>query len=1159
MAFILLFTIGGIPEKFGAGIGVGGLSAVAAAANVSSQDGIGYSGPIASNEVTGTVFTGYQAWPSGFNKGYSAFAGGVYDGTNIWMIPYNADRLIKFNPSTGEMTGYSNWPADFTKASNAFSGGVYDGRNIWLIPYHADRVVKVDTTTGVMTGYSGWPGGLRGSDTFIGGTFDGTSVWLAPFSGSRLIKIDKTTGAMTSYNDWPIGTTLGNNPFRGSLFDGDNIWLIPNGADRLIKVDPLNGDMTGYSNWPGGFAKVADAFWGGVFDGTNVWMIPNNATHVVKMNTATGIMTGYNGWPSGFTKGSGGFAGGVYDGTNIWLVPLSANMLIKVNASTGVMTGFNDWPSGFAKDSSAFQGGVYDGENVWMIPFAADRLMKFGNSSDLSGLTLSAGALSPAFRAETTSYTANVGNERTSIDIMPTAAEAAATVMVNGMAVTSGQAQTVALNVGDNAVTILVTSSNGNTKTYTVTVTVTRATAANTLVLPVTIRDFSVLAPNGHPDFGRTGFGAESGIVKPTLAADRKPEFNASPSGQVASASSFYQWFHDDDSVNMRKDTSLALIKNAGSGDYEFTNPTYGSPPAKGFYPIDGELWGNEGMDGNGNGHNFDFTLEAHSQFVYQAGQGQKVTITSDDDAWLFINGKLALDLGGIRGASTATVLLDSEAAALGLVSGQAYAIDIFHADRGPSASLFEISTNIVLDSTAPDTEIIAGPPAATNSADAAFEFRSGKAGVSFECSLDGGAFAPCASPLSVTGLTDGSHTLQVRALDLIGLADPAPASRTWTVDTVKPVITLNGAASIQVTAGTSFADPGATATDNGSVDLTPSIVVSGDTVNTSVAGSYTIAYDVADLAGNAADRVSRIVSVVARSSGGSPSAPSDIASGNAALTSLTLSIGEGVALTLSPEFREDLFTYEADTDEAQIVIGASTEHTATKTTYRLNGQVVTAGKKADLNLGANELVIQVQAENGTTRTYTVNIIRKSVEPIPVYKDTAGHWAEGQIAQAASLNIVRGYADGSFAPDKSVSRAEFLVMLMNALKPRTESSELEFSDAGSIGAWARDAVAQALQAGIVTGYGDGSFRPHAGITRSEMTVMIARALGMSAVENAGNTGFADDRDIPAWARDAVAALKQLGVVSGKGANRFDPASLSTRAEAVTVILNMLDR
>jgi hypothetical protein len=53
------------------------------------------------------------------------------------------------------------------------------------------------------------------------------------------------------------------------------------------------------------------------------------------------------------------------------------------------------------------------------------------------------------------------------------------------------------------------------------------------------------------------------------------------------------------------------------------------------------------------------------------------------------------------------------------------------------------------------------------------------------------------------------------------------------------------------------------------------------------------------------------------------------------------------------------------------------------------------------------------------------------------------------------------------------------------------------------------------------------------------------------------TGFADDKDIPAWAKSAVAAMKQIGIIEGKGANEFTPADKTTRAEAVTVLLKML--
>ncbi len=169
--------------------------------------------------------------------------------------------------------------------------------------------------------------------------------------------------------------------------------------------------------------------------------------------------------------------------------------------------------------------------------------------------------------------------------------------------------------------------------------------------------------------------------------------------------------------------------------------------------------------------------------------------------------------------------------------------------------------------------------------------------------------------------------------------------------------------------------------------------------------------------------------------------------------------------------------------------------------------------------------------------------------------DISGHWAETNIKQAVGMHIVGGYPDGSFKPNAAVTRAEFAVMLMNALKPQQEGAALAFADQEQIGAWAQRAVAQAVQASIIHGYEDGTFRPNAKITRAEMAVMISSAMGQSVQATA--TGFADDRDIPAWAKGAVAALSQLGIIEGQGANRYAPGNPSTRAEAVTVLLNML--
>src|SRR5204863_10047006 len=90
-------------------------------------------------------------------------------------------------------------------------------------------------------------------------------------------------------------------------------------------------------------------------------------------------------------------------------------------------------------------------------------------------------------------------------------------------------------------------------------------------------------------------------------------------------------------------------------------------------------------------------------------------------------------------------------------------------------------------DTTPPDTTLTATPPAVTNSPSASFTFAATEAGSTFQCALDGGGFAPCASPQTYSALASGNHTFQVRATDPAGNTDPTPASFTWTVDTVAP------------------------------------------------------------------------------------------------------------------------------------------------------------------------------------------------------------------------------------------------------------------------------------------------------------------------------------------------------------------------------------
>ncbi|WP_337102028.1 S-layer homology domain-containing protein [Paenibacillus sp. YIM B09110] len=214
--------------------------------------------------------------------------------------------------------------------------------------------------------------------------------------------------------------------------------------------------------------------------------------------------------------------------------------------------------------------------------------------------------------------------------------------------------------------------------------------------------------------------------------------------------------------------------------------------------------------------------------------------------------------------------------------------------------------------------------------------------------------------------------------------------------------------------------------------------------------------------------------------------------------------------------------------------------------------------KKVWVEIGGVVNGNHISAEVDHFTKFAVMAVGGAVEEIVDLNDIKGHWAEASIKQAVSSGIVTGYPDGNFKPDSTVTRAEFAVMLMNALKPAGDEAALTFTDAAKIGDWAKKAIAQAVQLGIISGYDDGTFRPDATIARSEMAVMVARTLKLSIDENAV-TGFADDQTIPLWAKGAVAVIGKIGIMKGSGANEFKSDAKTTRAEAVTVLLRMLEQ
>lgn len=196
------------------------------------------------------------------------------------------------------------------------------------------------------------------------------------------------------------------------------------------------------------------------------------------------------------------------------------------------------------------------------------------------------------------------------------------------------------------------------------------------------VRDFKV----GHPDF-EDYLGTDKGIVEAKLGADGKPVYAGNPTTPTTSGKEgFDQWFRDVPGVNIPIPHEIALTP-AGGGVYTYDNSA--------FFPIDGQGFGDEG-----NVHNYHFTLELRTQFEYKGGE--VFTFTGDDDLFTFINGRLAINLGGVHGAQSQTVDLDAMAAELGITVGNTYPLDFFFAERHTSESNFRIDTTIACFSAPP-------------------------------------------------------------------------------------------------------------------------------------------------------------------------------------------------------------------------------------------------------------------------------------------------------------------------------------------------------------------------------------------------------------------------------------------------------------------------
>lgn len=214
------------------------------------------------------------------------------------------------------------------------------------------------------------------------------------------------------------------------------------------------------------------------------------------------------------------------------------------------------------------------------------------------------------------------------------------------------------------------------------------------------------------------------------------------------------------------------------------------------------------------------------------------------------------------------------------------------------------------------------------------------------------------------------------------------------------------------------------------------------------------------------------------------------------------------------------------------------------------------------IRINGNEMTIQCFDEDGNELDYaslTPNEVKD--EPDSAFSDVDdGDWFAQAVSWAVSAKIISGIGDGLFAPDQDMTRAMFVTVLSRLAGADTSGYQSSsFSDVPA-GQWYAGAAEWAAENGIVSGIDDSTFDPDGIITREQMAVILYRYARFENSDTSVNdspeyAAFSDADDVSPWAEDAVKWAVNSGIINGTGEKTLSPQGVSTRAQAVQVLMN----
>ena len=185
-------------------------------------------------------------------------------------------------------------------------------------------------------------------------------------------------------------------------------------------------------------------------------------------------------------------------------------------------------------------------------------------------------------------------------------------------------------------------------------------------------------------------------------------------------------------------------------------------------------------------------------------------------------------------------------------------------------------------------------------------------------------------------------------------------------------------------------------------------------------------------------------------------------------------------------------------------------------------------------------------------------VVAPEVPQIKFSDLSKSHWSYEYMTKLAVMGVISGYEDGSVHPEESVTREQLVKMLVVALDLKGKDEAVKFNDVSS-GYWSEEFIAIGAANGLITGYDDGSFKPQKKVTREEMAVIINRALSIAKITITGESEapeFIDSDSFSSYAAESIKAVSKMGIINGMGNNTFAPKDYLTRAQAAKVIYSV---